>query len=200
MYINDTTQLWQFCDSWMYYHRTQSEWLGKHFSNYYTLFLECGDSWIYDCQYQTHCFECPDGQTFDLDELECIDTCPDEKIQKQSDAIHGLDVCRKLDYYVNPLSESVLELGTRLHPYKNINILFRDLFNFGAGSGKSITIHLLLDAYHFISHHDALLYDMADITFTPYTISQYGTFDVTGSDQKTSIFFRNGGKFTIFGH
>ena len=68
----------------------------------------------------------------------------------QSDYIHGLKVCRSLDYYIYPSSESILELGTRQNPYKNINLVFIELFNFVDASNLNVTIRLSLGDKHVL--------------------------------------------------
>ena len=100
------------------------------------------------------------------------------------------------DYYVNPESESVLELGTLLHPYKNINILFRDLFEFGSQTNLNITVHLLLSTEHYLSHSDLFLYNMTNITFQPYQTSDNSTSEITDSDLKTTVYIINSGEDT----
>ena len=70
----------------------------------------------------------------------------------QSDNLHGLKVCRSLNYYVYPSSESILELGTFDNPYKSINLVLVEMFNFADTSNKNISIKLsLLDSHYLVS-------------------------------------------------
>ena len=70
----------------------------------------------------------------------------------QSDNLHGLKVCRSLNYYVYPMSESILELGTFDNPYKSINLVLVEMFNFADTSNKNISIKLsLLDSHYLVS-------------------------------------------------
>ena len=51
---------------------------------------------------------------------------------------------------MNPSSESILELGTRVHPYKNINLPLFELFNFVNGNNSNISIRLSQDDTHYL--------------------------------------------------
>ena len=92
--------------------------------------------------------------------------------------MHDLKVCRNLDYYVNPVSESVLELGTSKHPYKSLHVLFRDLFNFVEGVEIPVVVHLLQSETLELTHNDLFIYNIQNITFRPYMLNDVGaTFD-----------------------
>ena len=68
----------------------------------------------------------------------------------ESDNLHGLRVCRSLTYYVYPSSESILELGTFDNPYKSINLVLIELFNFADTSNKNVSVKLSLGDSHYL--------------------------------------------------
>ena len=82
--------------------------------------------------------------------MKCVNSCSDNEVMIQSEYIHGLKVWRNLEYYINPSSESILELGTKRNPYKNINLVFIELFNFVDASNKSVSIRLSLGDAHIL--------------------------------------------------
>ena len=153
---------------------------------------------MHDCQYQTRCFECNNNQIFSLLLMECVDSWEDDEIQVQSNFIYGLNICRNMDYFVNPLSESVLELGTRDHPYKTFDIVFRDLFNFLSGKELNVTINLLQSTTHHFLHHDVYLYGMSNITFLPYSLGNYDGFYQSDTTTRVSVDARQRGKFELY--
>lgn len=100
--------------------------------------------------YRIPCFQCNSTQVYSLQLMKCVDSCDPEELRIGSAYIHGLRVCRKLEYYINPSSESILELGTRVHPYKNINLALFDMFNFLTGDYKSAAIRLSQNDVHYM--------------------------------------------------
>ena len=136
--------------------------------------IDWANSWFFKCQYQTEWFECSDNQVFSLVQMQCVDQWEDNEILVESDFIHGLRVWRNLDYYVNPISESVLELGTSEHPYKSLHVLSRDLFDFVEGVEKPVTVKFLQSEAIDLLHHDVFLYNMYNITFSPYILNDVG--------------------------
>ena len=110
--------------------------------------------------------------------MQCVDQCEDDEVYIESEYVHDLKVCRNLDYYVNPVSESVLELGTSKHPYKSLHVLFRDLFNFVEGVEIPVVVHLLQSETLELTHNDLFIYNIQNITFRPYVLNDVGaTFD-----------------------
>ena len=178
MYLNSSTQLCQFWEYGQYYNPTKEIWEGECLS-YYSIFnLDWADSWKGQWQYQTKWFQCSDDQVFSLVQMQCVDQCEDDEVYIESEYVHGLKVCRNLDYYVNPISESVLELGTSQHPYKSLHVLFRDLFNFVEGIEIPVVVHLLQSETLELTHNDLFLYNIQNITFRPYMLNDVGaTFD-----------------------
>jgi hypothetical protein len=82
--------------------------------------------------------------------------------------IHGLRVCRTLDYYVDPDSLSNLELGTKEHPYKSVNLPILELFNFLSNMDITVKIKLSQEAMHYFKHSFATLNNVTSVTFEPY--------------------------------
>ena len=114
------------------------------------LFLDwntnCNGLWNYRLEW----FQWNSTQSFSLQQMKCVDSCSTGEVVIQSNYIHGLKVCRSLDYFIHPSSESILELGTRQNPYKNINLAFIELFNFVDASNLNITIRLSLGDAHVL--------------------------------------------------
>jgi hypothetical protein len=75
-------------------------------------------------------------------------------------------------YHVNPASESTLELGTRTHPYKNINLPIVEIFNFLSNFDGEIVIKLSKSSDHFIRHAFVALNNITSVVFEPYNSNQ----------------------------
>ena len=71
----------------------------------------------------------------------------------------NIQICRNFDYYVNPDSDSIVELGTINHPYKHISYAFVEVLNYHSHSDRNLTINLMeytrneltVGAGHFIN-------------------------------------------------
>ena len=57
--------------------------------------------------------------------------------------LHNIPLCRSTTYYVNPLSISYAEFGTREHPYKDLESVFVELMNYMNHVGLNITIYVM---------------------------------------------------------
>ena len=99
---------------------------------------------------------------------------------------------------MNPDSEEILELGTREHPYKSINMVMHELFNFVSVLDREVhiklcKIKLILTfiasiSIHEFLHGDSFIYNMTKVVFEPYDINlkkvssgekEYGNFPLT---------------------
>ena len=145
MYLS--SGIWYFWADGQYFDKTSNSWQSKFYiitllgwANY------CNGLWNYRLDW----FKWNSTQIFSLLQMKWVNSCSIGEVVIQSDYIHGLKVCRSLDYYIHPSSESILELGTRQNPYKNINLAFIELFNFVDASNLNVTIRLSLGDAHIL--------------------------------------------------
>jgi hypothetical protein len=85
--------------------------------------------------------------------MQWVDSCESDEVLIESSYIHDLKVWRELNYYINPFSEEILELGTLAFPYKNTNLAFIELFNFVSDTDQAVTIRVANDANHTIAYN-----------------------------------------------
>lgn len=88
------------------------------------------------------CFQCPTDQWYDLEASKCVATCPSTLLAVQSSQFHDLKICKSTNIYVDPSSSSVLELGTRKHPYKNLMLAFVEMFNLHSHTERTVNIYM----------------------------------------------------------
>lgn len=106
-----------------------------------------------------------------------MDSCNSDETVIESPYIHGLRICRQLEIYVNPASKTILELGTRSHPYKNINLAILEIFNLMANRDLTVTVKLSKIVPHYLMHSKVSLYNITKVIFEPYT----GDVSATGN-------------------
>lgn len=59
--------------------------------------------------------------------------------------MHSIPLCRSFKYYIDPTSTSVVELGTKDHPYKDFESVLVELLNFHTHNDRTINIYILED-------------------------------------------------------
>ena len=120
--------------------------------------------------YRVECFQWSGTQHFSLEQMKCVDSCLDDEVIMESSNLHGLSVWRSLNYYVYPSSDSILELGTFENPYKNINHVIIEMFNFADTSNKNVSIKLSLgDSHYLVSYLDKLLLEFWKLWINLYS-------------------------------
>ena len=80
-----------------------------------------------DCSFSEICFSCPNF--YDFESKSCQQTCSGVELERK-----GSKFCRSkhgnlYEYYIDPLSSSPLEFGTRAHPFKSLNIATMEIQN-----------------------------------------------------------------------
>ena len=104
------------------------------------------------------------------------------EIAIQSSQMHGLSVWRLPEYYVYPNSTSILELGTRANPYKNINLVMIEIFNLLSNMNITTYVKLAKSFTHYFYSYNTIINNMNDVIIEPYDSSlsyssktEYGT-------------------------
>jgi hypothetical protein len=129
-----TTGLWDW-NEWengTYYSEPISGWANWS--------AKCTTLWAY----QEHWFKCPSEKYLDLDSLSWVSSCNSSTQMKIVDfQLGGIPLWRSFVYYVNPLSTSVVELGTKAHPYKELSPVFVELMNFHSHTNRNISVFIM---------------------------------------------------------
>ncbi|CAI2369222.1 unnamed protein product [Moneuplotes crassus] len=148
---------------------------GKFYSKSSQSCVECDRSCLYQCAYQPSCHTCPPGEYFDLDSFLCVSSCDlNTQTAINDPKLGGIPLCRSFEYYVNPLSASTTELGTVMHPYKELNSVFAELFLFHSHSDREITIHLFEDTTNYVREGTYLI-NIANVRIESYSTEDIQT-------------------------
>lgn len=78
-------------------------------------------------------------------------------------------VCRSFNYYVNPDSDSVVEHGTMLNPYKKLEYAFVEILNFHSHSDRNLTVNLMEGTNNYLMLQHAYIVDITDVEVTSYS-------------------------------
>ena len=107
----------------------------------------CNSLWAY----QTHCYQWPPGEFLDLDSMTWVPSCDsDTQIEITNIQLANIPLWRSFTYFVDPLSESVTELGTYDHPYKDLLSVFVEMFNFHSHSDRMVVVKVHEDTTNYL--------------------------------------------------
>ena len=103
--------------------------------------------------------------------MKWVDAWDTNEVMIQSSQMHGLNIWRLLEYYVYPNSTSILELGTRVYPYKSINLVLIEMFNLISSMNATVKIMLAKTSTHYFDHYNGIISNMNSVSFEPYDTS-----------------------------
>ena len=142
---NDGTT-WTVCPSNMYLD-SRNQWQlwtnGEYFDSTSQVWRSWNGSWQNLWAYQSFWFDWPTDLYFDLNKMKWVTSCDSSSIQIIDDQLWNKPVCRDLNYYINPSSQQIIELGTKTYPYKNIGLPFVEILNYHSHSNRTITVNIL---------------------------------------------------------
>ena len=61
----------------------------------------------------------------------------------QDSQLKDIPVCRDFEYFVNSNSESPVEVGTKQHPYKDIESALVEVLNFHSHNERNVTVYVM---------------------------------------------------------
>ena len=103
--------------------------------------------------------------------MSCVDSCTNSFVTSyvtETDS-KTINVCRPYDYYVNPNSEENIELGTKQYPFKNINLVFIELFNKFSNSDISVNIYVMESTYNYLPIDSIKLINITSVSIDSYS-------------------------------
>ena len=144
----------------MYYDATLSLWRSCEGT--------CGLYW----QYQASCFEWQPGEALDTDTLTCTNECRYPKILIDDSQFSVDSVWRSPEFYVDPISTSILEIGSREHPYKSMRALMSELLNHHSNQYKNINIYVKENTKVYIEDITNFIINITYVKITSYSDSE----------------------------
>ena len=159
MFLNFDTSLWDFWDEGTYHDKNTAQcrsWEG---------------SWLENWGYQSTCFECPEGQVFDTETFEWVSTWENQKSIIMGSIYAIPRIWRNKEIYVNSQSTSLIELGTRNHPYRSIKSAFSEIFNHYSNRDNSVIIYLAEGQRYYMEDATNYILNITNVTITSYSES-----------------------------
>lgn len=88
--------------------------------------------------------------------MACVQKCPDNTVEITSPQLVLGKICKKLDIFVDPGSEQVIELGTEAFPYRTFKAAASEILNFYSHSEYSVRVYVKdgyveMDTFYFVN-------------------------------------------------
>ena len=168
-----TDGVWQACPDDMYYDYTMQTW------------NSWGTTWNGLCAYREACFGWPLDHVFDIQTMAWITDWPDDHFKttytSKSDSA-TYEMCRPLDYYVNPDSEEIMELGTMQFPFRDINLVFTEIYNEHQHTDRVINVYVMEATDNYVPMDYIEIFNVTQVNIDSYTES--GKSEVTNANFK----------------
>ena len=81
-------------------------------------------------------------------------------------------ICRHFNYYVDPESTEIIELGTKAYPFKNIALPFVEILNYFSHSDKNITVFVKEYTNNMLLWESSYIVNITMVTVETYTESK----------------------------
>jgi len=125
----------------------------------------------------------------DLDNMNWVSSWdPETQVAIYDPQLGNFPLWRSFTYYVDSLSESVTELGTYDHPYKELQSVFVELYNFHSHTERNITIKIHEETINYVIKNTHIL-NITHISIEPYskTSSEPNNPKITGVESESMI-------------
>ena len=159
MFLNATSNLWELCVDGEYFNPTSQTWLPWSGS--------CNGRWAY----QSFCFDCSVGEFYDLEKMGWVRSWGVGSISISDEQLWSKPVWRSFNYYVDPSSTQIIELGTRAFPFKNIGLPFVEILNYHSHSTNNITVFIKENTKHNMLYNSNYVINITQVTVESYSDS-----------------------------
>ena len=159
MFLNTTSNLWELCVDGEYFNPTSQVCELCNGS--------CNGRWAY----QSFCFDWPVGEFYDLEKMGWVPSWGVGSISISDEQLWSKPVWRSFNYYVDPSSTQIIELGTKAFPFKNIGLPFVEILNYHSHSPNTITVFIKENTEHNMLYHSNYVINITQVTVESYSDS-----------------------------
>ncbi|CAI2378011.1 unnamed protein product [Moneuplotes crassus] len=181
MFKDETSSLCTFCDRGSYYDEVISEC------------QSCLSSCHHQCMHRDECLQCDPDMLLDIDTLQCVSECGDNKFLLNSSQITMGRVCRSNSIYVDPESDKAVEFGTLEYPYRTMQAATSEILNHYSHSDSNITIYtkdcyLKIDTFYVMNMTSLSIINHPDYQLMQRNAKiQISTFSQAGISSKSTL-------------
>ena len=163
------------CENYMYYDSTTNKWKfwqdGQYYDNTYQIWRSWDGKWTGYWKGQKQWFVWEQSKVLDLETLSWVSNCDVAKYQISSSQYSIGELWRLSQFYVDPLSSEIIELGTISYPYKSMRAVSSDILNIFSHQNVNITIYLKEYESVYMSDLTGYYLNITSIHITSYSTS-----------------------------
>jgi hypothetical protein len=100
--------------------------------------------------------------------LSCVLACKDTQLEISSNQYNIDKICRSTNFYVDPSSSKMIELGTKEYPYRNFRAVSSEILNHFSYKNLNITIYLKGGTKVYLEDDTTYFINIFSITITTY--------------------------------
>ena len=101
--------------------------------------------------------------------MTCHPSCDGPKILVTGDQFEVTNVCKSLNFYIDPGSTEQMELGTQKYPYRNMRSATSEILNHYSFTDVNINIYLKENARVYVEEDTTYFFRMNTVTVTSYS-------------------------------
>ena len=125
--------------------------------------------------------------------MNCVTECDSTSTIPVNDPMFGNRlICRPLQYYVDVDSDSIVELGTRDHPYKDLKSVFVEVLNLHTNTDRHVNVHVKENTINYMYTEHNYIISVANLTLTTYSdesnIAGKATVMAYDTDQTQAVY------------
>ena len=165
------------CDSWENYmvldtvSKLWKFWLD---GEYYDFSSKLWRSWAGSCNgywsYQKSWFKWNPGEKLDLDTLGCSLTCNSSQILiNDTSSFNIAEFWRSLDYFIDPSSTKILELGTQMYPFRSLYPAFFEIMKFHSHTQREVTVFIKEGTENTVEDSTIYVINLKLVTINTYS-------------------------------
>ena len=104
--------------------------------------------------------------------MQCFTDCSqDTQIAINDTQFDNRLICRSFEYYVNPDSESIVELGTKDYPYKQLSYVLIEILNYHAHTDHNLTVYLMEQTSNILGFKQGHYINITNVSIIPYSLT-----------------------------
>ena len=142
---------------------------GQYYDSTYKVCRNCDGKWNGLCLDQTSWFTWTSPNILDLESMACISKCTANKVSITSTQYVTGIICREPNFYIDPSSSQIVELGTKAYPYKTFRAMASDLLNNFSHKNLNININVKENTQLYLYDNTNFVMNITSVKLTSYS-------------------------------
>ena len=104
--------------------------------------------------------------------MQCVTECSqDTQIAINDTQFDNRLICRSFEYYVDPESEAIVELGTKDYPYKQLSYVLIEILNYHSHTDHNLTVYLMEQTSNILGFKQGHFVNITNVSIAPYSLT-----------------------------